>query len=412
MVMRSTIEKRRVLASLVMVCLIVSSFVLRVSADVPSVLQDADPTFLESWQIEIEKQIELLSSAYGLDEDAKASLRTELEQRLIHEHEYEAKMNSELDELSRKAQEAGAVNDPESPEMKAVNDRFMALTQTMPLNEQQVAQWVEGRVSPAVAQEGRQRWEELLRRRSMINESTEDQNGRAAGRKSGMAGEVRNMQPRYSKEDNAPLPRGNNGDFVDAETMRRAGREYVNPADLAAAREQKGLAPGAPVPSPARTAGRPLPAAGQPGYSRSGASEPGMAGGSSGLPRPPEPQRLQKMPEDQMARPSAPAAPAPPLDDWDKYVVSVSQKYGFDNGQNSRAQSILADLRKRAYQYQLSRSEEYARAELMTDAKARGETIKRLNTPLDALFAELKQRLESLPTMAQKQRDGQPAKKK
>jgi predicted AlkP superfamily phosphohydrolase/phosphomutase len=70
----------------------------------------------------------------------------------------------------------------------------------------------------------------------------------------------------------------------------------------------------------------------------------------------------------------------------------------------TNAQSILRDLKRRANQYRLSRADEYARTQLMTNAKDRDERLKVLNRALDALFDELKQRLEALPTVEQRQK--------
>lgn len=378
-----------------------------VRADVPNVLQD-DPIFVEGWQGEIDKQIELLIAAYGLDADAEKNLRTELELRLVLERDYETKMMAELDQLGRKVQEAGAGDDENSPELLELGRRLSELTNGMPLNENQVADWVATRVSPDMAQEGRQRWEELVQRRKNKEGSKFEEDNRVSGRKAELAAEVREMRAPGSDGTGQPLPRGDNGDFAREETLRKMGRPYINPADIAAARER----------SRARENNRAPSAKGHGGYPTPGMTSPDQTGaasnsaiaaspGNSHLPSPPEPLRLNAA-KNAAGQPSSPPQPAPPLDEWEKYVVSVSQKYGFDDGQNTRAQSILSDLRKRAYQYQLSRSEEYARAQLMTEAKARTESLNRLNAPLDALFAELKQRLESLPTMAQKQRQGQP----
>jgi hypothetical protein len=375
-------------------------------ADVPNVLQDADPAFIEGWQPEIEKQIELLTAAYGLDDDAKTTLRSELELRLVLEHEYEAKMFAELDELNRKAQEAGTAEDESSPEVQAITNRLSELTAGMPLNEAQVADWMGTRVSPDVAQEGRQRWDELVRRREQYVAARGDEDDRVSGLKAGMAAEVREMRSR-SSDEYEPRPRGPNGDFVEAKVMEQAGRPYVNPADIAAARERKGFAP---PPRPGAAARQPRltePKLSYPTPTNVGQVPGGAPGATTGLGRPPEPPRLHKNPADGDS--SAPPPPAPPLDEWEKHVVTVSQKYAFDSGQNMRAMSILGDLKKRAYHYQLSRSEEYARAQLNTDSNARTEALKHLNAPLDALFAELKLRLESLPTMSQKQRAGAPA---
>ncbi|MFQ5411136.1 MAG: hypothetical protein ACE5EC_02525 [Phycisphaerae bacterium] len=103
---------------------------------------------------------------------------------------------------------------------------------------------------------------------------------------------------------------------------------------------------------------------------------------------------------------SQPLTPAPPLDEWEKYVVSVSEHYGFNDEQNARAQSILSDLQSRARQYRLSRGPEFKQAEKIEDRKARTDRLNMLNYRIDQYFNELKMRLENLPTIEQKLRAG------
>ncbi len=122
-----------------------------------------------------------------------------------------------------------------------------------------------------------------------------------------------------------------------------------------------------------------------------------------GHPKGPEPKDASQK-ESRGAVKREPLAPAPPLDEWDRYVASVAEKYEFTEAQLTKAQAILRDLRSRAYQYRLSRTHDYARAELIADAKTRTDTLKQLNEAVDAMFDELKARLEALPTLAQKQR--------
>ncbi len=97
-------------------------------------------------------------------------------------------------------------------------------------------------------------------------------------------------------------------------------------------------------------------------------------------------------------------APAPPLGEWEKYVIQVTQKYQFTEDQYSRAKSILHDLKQRAQQYGLTRAPDFEQLNRMMDQKARLEAQKKLNLPIDTLFAELKMRLENLPTLEQKHR--------
>lgn len=124
--------------------------------------------------------------------------------------------------------------------------------------------------------------------------------------------------------------------------------------------------------------------------------------------RPPDPPRRAGAPApsrpDQPAAKPAPKPPvAPPIDEWDKQVDSVASKFKFAATQRTRAQAILKDLRQRATQYRKSRGADFERIKRMTDAKARAEEERALSEPLDELFAELKERLDQLPT--QEQRD-------
>lgn len=94
--------------------------------------------------------------------------------------------------------------------------------------------------------------------------------------------------------------------------------------------------------------------------------------------------------------------PAPALDDWDKYVIRYSEHYQFTAEQSGRAQSVLRDLKQRAVQYRMSRSLDFDNLVKIADEMARLEAQKKLNLPIDTLFHELQQRLESLLTLEQK----------
>ena len=98
--------------------------------------------------------------------------------------------------------------------------------------------------------------------------------------------------------------------------------------------------------------------------------------------------------------------PAPPIDEWDRHVDSVAQKYKFSGEQKGKAQLILKDLRDRARQYRKSHTSDYERLKRITDGAERATEEKHLNQPLDELFAELKERLEVLPTQEQREMAG------
>lgn len=94
--------------------------------------------------------------------------------------------------------------------------------------------------------------------------------------------------------------------------------------------------------------------------------------------------------------------PAPPLDEWEAYVAKSSTMYQFTEAQDDKATSILADLKHRARQYQLTRAPAFQEADRIENAADRTARLKRLNGPIDGLFDELKQRLDNLPTIPQK----------
>lgn len=96
------------------------------------------------------------------------------------------------------------------------------------------------------------------------------------------------------------------------------------------------------------------------------------------------------------------AQPAPPIDEWDKYVDSFSEKRKVTAGQRTKAQAILKDLRQRALQYRASHAEDYDRLKRVEDRAARSEEERNLNEPVNALFQELKERLDGLLTMEQR----------
>ncbi|MCG8405552.1 MAG: hypothetical protein MI923_10185 [Phycisphaerales bacterium] len=98
--------------------------------------------------------------------------------------------------------------------------------------------------------------------------------------------------------------------------------------------------------------------------------------------------------------------PIPPLDDWVKYTFEVDRRYGFSDAQKAQAQSILTDLYVRAHRYLKSQPGAY---EALEKTKSKVEYRKllrqrKLDVTFDALFHELKQRLEKLPTSEQRQK--------
>lgn len=373
-------------------------------------LGDSDPAWVDSWEHEIENQIDMLVAAYNLDPDAEAALRAEMLARMVQQQEYDKKMQEELNALAAKINDAGIdPSNEDAPEVQLLNERFTALTHGMPLSEKQTSVWLESRLPPERAREGRQRLEELITRRVQVHMVDGQDLEASAGKKTMLTREARDMTAQQDAYHVRPVAPGDLGEIADAETRRANARRLSEPSRPKRASEKPGYVAPADVPEyvppPVRT---PPPA---PQSAAPQGSSPAAPPVSPPPPRPVVKQPEAQPPQSPAQPPPPPLAPAPPLDDWEKHMQATANKYGFDAGQLTNARSILSDLRRRAYQYQASRAEDFARAELMTDAKARAEQLKNLNKPIDALFEELKQRLESLPTQHQRQKATQPAKK-
>lgn len=122
------------------------------------------------------------------------------------------------------------------------------------------------------------------------------------------------------------------------------------------------------------------------------------------------PQAVKAEPPKPVARPEAkpPAQPAPalpaarPLSEWEKYVLEFIEKNELSESQRNSAMSILKDLTVRAQQVEQANKDRVAAAQGIADARARKQKLDELNAPIDRLFHELKKRLDSLLTAAQR----------
>ncbi|MFQ5462201.1 MAG: hypothetical protein ACE5E5_06190 [Phycisphaerae bacterium] len=95
---------------------------------------------------------------------------------------------------------------------------------------------------------------------------------------------------------------------------------------------------------------------------------------------------------------------------WDQYVVNFVRRFELDDGQRSSAQSVLAEMKQRALSHRAQRSRELAELERQLEDEnptpdEQGEIKKKIQAlygPIDELFAELKRRVELLPTASQR----------
>lgn len=338
---------------------------------VPPELTGEDVGWVDGWRVSATEQADMLNSAYALDDDTYQAVLRELETRMVLQQDYERRMMAELEPLVEQAKAAG--DDENAPAVIALTQRVRTLASKMPLDEEGVSQWVENRLPPETVQEGRRRLEELRYRRNQYQCVGEDDLRRQAGGKKEAIG-VRRARTAPLSEQDRPMPLGPRGTDLQAEAAQAQN----------AAETRRVVRPNAEV------RGEPQAPAAPPKIDPAAGKEPQDKGGRGKDRR--EAGKRESL------------APAPPLDEWDRYVASVAEKYDFTDAQLTKAQAILRDLRSRAYQYRLSRSHDYARAEILADPKARSDTLKQLNEAIDAMFDELKARLEALPTLAQKQR--------
>lgn len=102
------------------------------------------------------------------------------------------------------------------------------------------------------------------------------------------------------------------------------------------------------------------------------------------------------------------AAPPPPLHPWEKYVREFITRYELSDGQSNAALAMLKDVQGRAGQVEKLQADRVAAANAIRDGDARKKALAELNKPYDDLFGELKRRLDSLLTAAQRAKSGEP----
>jgi len=371
-------------------------------------------------QQEADRQFEAIVSAYSLDPGTAAMVREELNRRVLEQIQFDQQEFSKLVEDAKNQAsnaDAGVAED--------LTPRLVELASRMPLQETQVVAWLEPRLPQATVEEGRKRWDEL--RTLRIAKLQEDER-RLTGEpelKVALGEALAQASTKITPHDDMPLPNDPVNDrFYPEIRVRDAGGEVI-----VAPNRKTGAGNDMPAPGELTKAERARLAEIE-AAEREGRRKPGPDGlgtpppSMSETPResivleqPPAPQvTVQVAPTSPAGEPTgraAPAAPAakevvyakaPPLDDWDKYVQEHAKKVGFDEAQLTRAQAVLKDLKRRANQYRMSRSDMFAAAALKTDAKERDAMSKELNKPIDAMFDELKQRIDSLMTLEQRQK--------
>jgi len=120
----------------------------------------------------------------------------------------------------------------------------------------------------------------------------------------------------------------------------------------------------------------------------------------------------------QTTRPAESRRPDPikqELDAWDRYVAEFIERYHLTGAQRTAGLSILVEVKERARAHRDRHRQDIAELERSIAAREPDsagdleEQVRRLYGPIDALFSELKTRLEGLLTAAQRDATTRPA---
>lgn len=137
-----------------------------------------------------------------------------------------------------------------------------------------------------------------------------------------------------------------------------------------------------------------------------------------------EAERAQQAAAEEGKDESAPVVEEPPdqvaleMDAWEKYVAEFIEQYNLNDAQRVTAVSCLEELQQRALSHRDTRREEIARLEdritnnsgTEEELAEIEESLARLYGPIDEMFAELKSRLEVIPTADQRREADRKAK--
>ena len=96
--------------------------------------------------------------------------------------------------------------------------------------------------------------------------------------------------------------------------------------------------------------------------------------------------------------------PAPPEAEWTKQYEAAAAKYNLNDNQKKTAEQALKACMDRAAAYREKNKGDYEKAKAMSDPAQKEAAMKKLNEPLDKLYDELMQRVDSIATLEQRLR--------
>jgi hypothetical protein len=98
-----------------------------------------------------------------------------------------------------------------------------------------------------------------------------------------------------------------------------------------------------------------------------------------------------------------------PLGPWERYVRDFIRRYQLDESQQAVALAILRDLQAQRDAYEGTHRTQTIYVQQIQDTEARRQQLESINAPVVGLFDQLKQRLDRIPTAAQRQAAGGPS---
>ena len=91
-------------------------------------------------------------------------------------------------------------------------------------------------------------------------------------------------------------------------------------------------------------------------------------------------------------------------DAWSDFVSNFIARYNLDAAQASSASAVLKDVQERAARLRRTQKDSREKARALGDDRERRRQLGTLDEPIEALFSELKSRLDSIPTESQHRR--------
>lgn len=327
----------------------------------------------------------MLSEAYGLPEADRVSLEAEFVALVPAEIRIQPEISRAARQTAANWEQAVAKHgedwQPTKEQQEELDAPMNAVTSREPMTPENLRKLAEKRAPRERLATGPAKFEEIQIRESQLRGMPEQDrlSSETGGRFEAREGPIASRMPDTS-----------------ASAVQSASLSVEPPAPPA----PTPIPPAAPAPT------MPAPSA-APAASPIITPPPGHAPPKPTPPAQQEPARTATPVERSIPVAPPPTLPsAPPIDEWERQVDSVAQKYSFTSDQKRKAQGILKDLRDRARQYRKSRSLDFDAARRMHPGSERTAEEGRLNQPLDELFTEFTDRLEQLATQAQREAVG------